>query len=245
MDAVFLGKLFAMLAVSFVGIATWAAAGGLLTLGAGSTMPALTAPAVGWPMMLVLSVVYFSMAYLLLGSVFLTIGSMAPTVRDVQTLSMPATMMQLLVFLFATDAMAQPGTTLELAAAVFPFSSPFVMLARAATDGALMPHVVAIIGQALVVLVLVRFGSRLFRRRVMQSGPAGGRAQAARAVQPAISEDRVETRTWHRIATSDGAPSSLGLARARRCRCWQGAARHLPRRVTIRSSSAMPNGASG
>ncbi|WP_374410805.1 ABC transporter permease [Novosphingobium colocasiae] len=174
MDAVFLGKLFAMLGISFVGIATWGAAGGLLALGAGSALPALTAPAVGWPVMLVLGLVYFSMAYLLLGSVFLTIGSMAATVRDVQTLSMPATMMQLLVFFFASYAMTQPGSAIELAAVIFPFSSPFAMMARAALDDALLPHVVAIIGQALVVLVLVRFGSRLFRRRVMQSGPAGG-----------------------------------------------------------------------
>lgn len=174
MDAVFLGKLFAMLGISFVGIATWGAAGGLLALAAGSALPVLTAPAVGWPMMVVLGVVYFSMAYLLLGSVFLTIGSMAATVRDVQTLSMPVTMMQLLVFFFASYAMTQPGSAIELAAILFPFSSPFAMLARAALDDAIVPHIVAIAGQALVVVVLVRLGSRLFRRRVMQSGPAGG-----------------------------------------------------------------------
>ena len=35
---------------------------------------------------LALGVVYFSMAYLLLGAVFLAIGSLAATVREVQTL---------------------------------------------------------------------------------------------------------------------------------------------------------------
>ena len=172
MDAVFLGKLFAMLGVSFVGIATWGAVGALLVAGAGSALPMLTAPAVGWPLMLVLGVIYFSMAYLLLGSVFLTIGSMAATVRDVQTLSMPATMMQLLVFFLASYAMTQQGTTIELVSAVFPFSSPFTMLARAAQDSAILPHVAAIIGQAAWVLLLVRIGSVLFRSRVMKSGPA-------------------------------------------------------------------------
>ena len=57
---------------------------------------------------------------------------------------------------------------------MFPFSSPFVMLARAATSEALLPHALAIGWQALCVLVFVRVGARLFRSRVMKSGPAGG-----------------------------------------------------------------------
>ena len=114
------------------------------------------------------------MAYLLLGSVFLAIGSLATTVREVQTLSMPATMMQLLVFFLAGYAMTQPGSPVELAAVAFPFSSPFAMIARAAQDAALWPHLAAIGWQALCVVVLVRLGARLFRARVMKSGPAPG-----------------------------------------------------------------------
>jgi ABC-2 type transport system permease protein len=175
MDAVFFGKLFAMLAVSMVGIGVWGAAGGAILLAGGRSLQELASPAVGWPAFLALGVVYFAMAYLLIGSVFLAIGSMATTVREVQTLSMPATMLQLFVFLFATYAMTRPGTPTELAAIVVPFSSPFAMLARAAQDGAMWPHLVAIGWQALSVVVLVRAGSRLFRTRVMKSGPAGRR----------------------------------------------------------------------
>jgi len=174
MDAVFFGKLFAMLAVSLVGVAVWTMAGvgiGLLT---GDMLSKLPVPAVGWPLFFALGVVYFSMAYLLLGSVFLAIGSMATTVREVQTLSMPVTMMQLLVFFFASFAMAQPGTTIELAAMIFPFSSPFAMLARAAQDSALLPHVAALGWQALCVTIFVRTGAKMFRTRVMKSGPSGG-----------------------------------------------------------------------
>lgn len=175
MDAVFLGKLFAMLAVSLVGVGAWALAGAGFGLLAGSTLTGLAAPAVGWPLFFILGVVYFSMAYLLIGSVFLAIGSMATTVREVQTLSMPATMLQLIVFFIASYAMAQPGSAVELAAAVFPFSSPFAMLARAAQDPALWTHAAAIAWQALCVLLLVRAGAKLFRSRVMKSGPAGTR----------------------------------------------------------------------
>jgi ABC-2 type transport system permease protein len=177
MDAVFFGKLFAMLAVSLVGIAVWGAVGGAVVLTGGEALESLAAPAVGWPLFLTLGAVYFAMGYLLIGSVFLAIGSMATTVREVQTLSMPATMLQLFVFLFATYAMSRPGTPTELAAILVPFSSPFAMLARAAQDDAVWPHLAALGWQALWVVLLVRMGARLFRARVMKSGPQGGKRQ--------------------------------------------------------------------
>jgi ABC-2 type transport system permease protein len=181
MDAVFMGKLFAMLGVSFVGIAVWGVFGwGLWSVGSeaivqvtGTNPSELPAPAVGWVAFVALGVLYFSMAYLLLGALFLTIGAMANTVREVQTLSMPVTMMQLMVFFLAAYTITQPGTALELAAIAFPLSSPFAMLARAALQESFWVHAVALSWQALWVLVLVRAGSILFRRRVMKSGSAG------------------------------------------------------------------------
>src|SRR3546814_8916891 len=82
MDAVFMGKLVAMLGVSFVGLAVWGGlglafwslAGDAVVLRTGFDPAALPAPAVGWPWFLALGVLYFAMAYLLLGSLFLTIG---------------------------------------------------------------------------------------------------------------------------------------------------------------------------
>ncbi|HEY8605356.1 ABC transporter permease [Tsuneonella suprasediminis] len=171
MDAVFLGKLFAMLAVSFVGIAVWGGIGLAIMGAAGRLMASLPAPAVGWPLFVVLFLLYFAMAYLIIGSVFLAIGAMAPTVRDVQTLSMPATMLQLGVFFLATYASTDLGSPVELAAAVFPPSSPYAMISRAAQVPDLWPHLLALAWQAMWVIVFVRAGSAMFRRRVMKSGP--------------------------------------------------------------------------
>ena len=175
MDAVFLGKLVAMLGVSFVGIAVWAVAGGTIGLLAGSALPQLPEPALGWPAFIALGIAYFAMGYLLLGSLFLTIGGMAATVREVQTLSMPVTMAQLLVFFLAASSITRPGSPMELFAAVFPLSSPFAMLARAAQSEALWPHALALAWQAFCVILFVRIGAAIFRRRVMKSG-RGGRA---------------------------------------------------------------------
>ena len=177
MDALFLGKLFAMLAVSLVGITVWFAVGGVVVAIAGQAMPALPEPAVGWPLFLLLGFLYFAMAYLLLGSLFLGIGSMAATVREVQTMSMPVTMMQLLVFFFASFTVAQIGKPIELLATVIPFSSPFAMLARAAQSEALWPHALALVWQALCVAAIIRLGAAIFRRSVMKSGSAKGKAQ--------------------------------------------------------------------
>ena len=181
MDAVFMGKLFAMLGVSFVGIGVWGlAAYGLWTIGSdaiiassGFDIARLPAPAVGWPLFIALGVIYFAMAYLLLGALFLTIGAMANTVREVQTLSMPVTMMQLMVFFLAAYTIKQPGSGLEMAAIAFPLSSPFAMLARAAMEPQLWTHALALAWQGLAVLALVKGGSLLFRKRVMKSGGAG------------------------------------------------------------------------
>jgi len=183
MDAVFLGKLFAMLAISLVGIAVWTALiGSLLGLsgmeglfGGALDFGNLPAPGVGWSAFLLLGVAYFSMSYLLLGSIFLAIGSLASTVREVQTLSMPVTMLQVLLFFFANLAMGLPGTPTEWAAMAFPLSSPFTMLARAAQHEALWPHAVALAWQLVWVLLFIRFGAALFRKRVMKSGPQGVR----------------------------------------------------------------------
>ncbi len=181
MDAVFMGKLFAMLGVSFVGIAVWGIAGwGFWALAEEAIITVtnidfanLPGPAVGWPLFIAFGIIYFSMAYLLLGALFLTIGAMANTVREVQTMSMPVTMMQLMVFFLAAYTLKEPGSALEIFAIVFPLSSPFAMLARAALDPTVWTHAVALAWQAVAVIVLVKGGSLLFRKRVMKSGGAG------------------------------------------------------------------------
>jgi ABC-2 type transport system permease protein len=172
-DAIFLGKLFAMLAMSLLGIAVWTAAGAAaIAMLTGQSLSALPSPAVGWPAFLTLGVVYFMMSYLLLGSVFLGIGGQASTAREVQTLSMPVTMAQVVVFALAASAVGDADSTRGLAAAAFPLSSPFVMIARAAEHPELWPHLVAIAWQILWVALILRVAARIFRRSVLKSGPA-------------------------------------------------------------------------
>jgi ABC-2 type transport system permease protein len=171
-DAIFMGKLFAMLAVSLVGITVWAA-GAILGLSLFPTGESLPEPAVGWPLFVILVILYYSANYLLLGALFLGIGSQASSVREVQTLSMPVTVGQILVFMFASFAVGPFNSFLGIAAAVFPFSSPLAMIARAAQTQELWTHLVALAWQAAWVWLTIKFGARLFRSNVMKSGSPG------------------------------------------------------------------------
>jgi ABC-2 type transport system permease protein len=161
-----------MLAASVIGIVVWTAAGAAV-IGSLKTggLAALPTPAVGWPAFLTLAVVYFAMNYLLLGAMFLTIGAQASTVREVQTLSMPVTFAQVVIFGFAATAVGSPESGQAFAAAVFPLSSPLVMVSWAAERPDLWPHVVAIAWQLLWVALILHFGAKMFRRTVLKSGP--------------------------------------------------------------------------
>jgi ABC-2 type transport system permease protein len=192
MDAMFMGKLFAMLGVSLVGIAVWGGVGGGIVLLGAKDLPALATPAVGWPLFLVLGFLYFSMAYLLMGSLFLSIGGMASTVREVQTLSMPVSMFQLMVFFFSSYALTMKGTWVEWLSILFPVSSPYAMLARAAQDEAVWPHVLALGWQVLWVVIIVRAGANLFRRTVMKSGPSRGKAGRKGLLARLLRRDKSE-----------------------------------------------------
>ena len=182
-DAVFLGKLMAMLTASLVGIAVWASAGAAaIAAFSGAGLSVVPIPAVGWPLFGLFSVLYFAMSYLLLGAIFLGIGAHASSAREVQTISMPVTMAQVVIFAIASIAVGAPDSNRALAAAVFPLSSPYVMIARAAESPDLWPHLAAVAWQLLWVALFLRIASRIFSRSVLKSGPVRAKSRkAARA----------------------------------------------------------------
>lgn len=172
-SAIFTGKLFAMLGSSLVGIAVWSAtalASFSLILHQG--VAALPEPAVGWPAFIALGFFYFSMNYLLVGALLLGIGAQASSVRQIQTISLPITMAQLLLYGLATAAFNQPVAALAVFAAFFPYSSPLTMIGYAAREPGLWPHAAALIWQAFWVVVTITVTARWFRRGVLKSGPA-------------------------------------------------------------------------
>lgn len=169
-DAIFLGKLVAMLGVSLTGIAVW---GGLIAAAIFSILPPgfpMPVPAVGWPLFVLLGAVYYVLNYMIIGGVFLGIGAQASSVREVQTLSMPVTMAQLAVFALASASVNELGSGIAVFAAIFPLSSPLLMIAHAAQETRAWPHLIAIAWQVMWVVLIIRFAAKRFRTGVLKSG---------------------------------------------------------------------------
>ncbi len=191
LESIFAGKVLAMLGVAILFISFWLVVGIAGSLAAvaifaeqasaaasaaanGGATPfdiADFAPAIGFPAFLGLGVIYFLLAFLLLGSVFLGIGALASSMREIQMLSLPITIFQVAMFGLGSAAANNPGTTIATVAQVIPFSSPFAMAARGATDPAIWPHLLAIAWQGLWVALVLWLAVKLFRFGVLKSGP--------------------------------------------------------------------------
>ncbi|KTT76133.1 ABC transporter permease [Sphingomonas endophytica] len=175
LESVFLGKLLGMYGVALLFVAFWATVLSQI----GMLLPADIAgglrqlhPAIGMGGFALLFGAYFTTAYLLLGSVFLGVGAQASTMREVQMLSLPITIIQVAMFALASAAVSHPDSAIATAAALFPLSSPFAMAGRAAASGGWWPHLAALAWQLMWVAIFITTGARLFRRGVLQSGSA-------------------------------------------------------------------------
>ena len=190
LESVFLGKLLGMFGVAVLFVAFWATVIGQI----GALLPPAVAagfaelsPAVGAPVFTLLFAAYFSMAYLLLGAVFLGVGAQASTPREIQMLSLPITIVQVAMFALSTAAASRPGSTLATVAEVFPLSSPFAMAGKAANAPELWPHVAALAWQLLWVAIFISVGARAFRRGVLQSGSAKWWKRRSASVDTGVS----------------------------------------------------------
>lgn len=173
-DAIFVGKLAAMLAISLTGVAIWGATAlAAVLIFFPHAFANVATPGVGWPIFCALTAIYFMVNYLLLGAVFLGLGSQAGSPREVQSMAMPVTMLQLVLWGLASSGTAHPGGWLAIAAAIFPWSSPLAMLGRAAIEPALWPHLLALVWQVAWLVLALRLAAGMFRSAVLKSG--GGR----------------------------------------------------------------------
>jgi len=177
LDSVFLGKLLAMLGISLVGLSVWSGIAGLAFTFAGLAtdwvnLPDVS-PAIGWPAWIALLLLYYAANFMVLASLFLGIGAQASNIREIQTISMPVVLLQLMVLLLAMNAIGGENETLAWAAYLVPFSSPLAMAAYGAQYEALWPHLLALAWQAFWVFVIIRLSARLFRATVLKSASGG------------------------------------------------------------------------
>jgi len=173
LESVFFGKLIGMFGAAMLFVLFWATvlinAAQLIPPEIAGHFPSLGG-VIGAPVYALLFIAYFTMSYMLLGATFLSIGALTSTQRELQMLSLPITIFQMLMFGLALASAGRPGSWIETAAQVFPFSSPFAMIGLAGSSAVIWPHLLALAWQALWVAIIITIGARLFRRGVLKSG---------------------------------------------------------------------------
>ncbi|HST35514.1 MAG TPA: ABC transporter permease [Allosphingosinicella sp.] len=177
LDSVFLGKLLSMLGISLVGLSIWGGAAALAYgfVGLATDWVSLpdVSPAIGWPIWIALLLLYYAATFMVLAALFLGIGAQASNIREIQTISMPVVLLQLMVLLLAMNAIGNENPALAWLAYLVPFSSPLAMAAYGAQYESLWPHLLALVWQALWIVIIIRASARLFRRSVLKSAPGG------------------------------------------------------------------------
>jgi ABC-2 type transport system permease protein len=183
LEGVFVGKLMAMMGVGILFIAFWAliaTVGGtaasiwMASMPAGAAMPDATAelskyaPAVGWTAFLWLVLAYMITNFMLYGSLFLGIGSLAATTREIQMLSFPITILQMIAyFIPLSNLKGNSDGAFQRFAEIFPFTSPYSMVSKAALDPNISWHVAAVLWQGLWVTIVIMLSVKMFRRGVL------------------------------------------------------------------------------
>ncbi len=186
LESVFFGKLLGTFGVAVLFLLFWGTLLSQATLLLPPTFAAGLAgltPTIGLPLFTLLFFAYFTMAYMLLGAVFLGVGAQAASVREIQLLSLPITLIQVAMFGLGAVAISKPDSWISTFAAIFPLSSPYYMAGRAAQSASLGVHLLALLWQALWVAIFIAIGVRAFRRGVLQSGSGSFRWKRRRVVQ--------------------------------------------------------------
>jgi ABC-2 type transport system permease protein len=173
LESVFFGKLVGELAVATLFTAFWivvligVALAGALPSGGDGSLPLTAATGGLFP---ILFLVYFVMSYLISSCSILGLASLASTPRGAAIMVMPFSLLQFGMMSLSTYVAMKPETPLFWIAAAIPYSSPLIMVSRAATSPSLSVHLVGIAWQLMWVVTIVRLAAGAFRRGALGGG---------------------------------------------------------------------------
>jgi ABC-2 type transport system permease protein len=182
MESIFFGKLAGEFAIAMIFVGFY---GSLLALlpaflpeGAGRTL-SLVARETGWGFA-VLFVAYFTTAYMIQSAAIIGVSSLASTPYGARVIMIPLSALQFAMMTACIYAFQHPGSGFHLATALFPMTSPMLMLGESFREMPTWRHVAAIAWQVMWLVILLRFSARAFRRTALDSGPPGGSGKSKR-----------------------------------------------------------------
>ena len=168
------GKLLGLGAVGLVIIAAWIGCALLAAFSIDGAVADYLRPSLAVldrPWMIPVMAFYFFCGYLMLGMLYLTIGSLSNSMQDAQAYLMPVTMAILVPVMLMVSAIIQnPSGLLPRVMSWIPFYTPFAMLARLGSGVTLAE--IAGTGLLLAVFVtleLILLG-RIFRASLLNAG---------------------------------------------------------------------------
>lgn len=123
------------------------------------------------------ALLYFLMAYALVGSMMLAVGSAVTEIREAQALYTPITVTIILPFLLIAPIMQNPGGAIARTFSYIPFTTPYVMIMRLAQPSHIVPLwellLTTLIG-GLGVAIMIWAAAKIFRVGVLMYGKPPG-----------------------------------------------------------------------
>ena len=120
------------------------------------------------PLQLLQLFVFFSLAYLTVGSFFLAAGSAATSITDAQTIVAPATMISLPIFMLPIAVAYNPEGFLARIMSYVPVFSPFTMMVRSLSAPEGIDVLGALVVSILTLIWMIRLVARVFRANLLR-----------------------------------------------------------------------------
>jgi len=164
------GKILALGLVGLLQTVVWMGSGFLLLRLGGRTLniPAnLQLP----PELLIWSLVFFLLGYLLYATIMAGVGALVPNIKEASQATIVIILPLLVPVTLISVIIDQPNAALPVILSLFPFTSPITILTRMAVSPVpLWQILTAIVLLAGTILLLIRAVSGMFRAQVLLTG---------------------------------------------------------------------------
>ena len=125
------------------------------------------------PSTLLISFLYLVLGYMFYATILISLGALAQSMQDAQTLSIPMVMVMLMGMVVIQAGFVAPDSGIIVAASIFPLTSPFAMMIRLATDPPLWQVLLSLGLLALSVVGVMALCARVFRFGLLSGGGIG------------------------------------------------------------------------
>lgn len=123
-----------------------------------------------WTMLIVTFAVYFILGYLMYAALFAAIGAAVDNETDSQQFMLPVTLPLMVSYMFAARMIENPDGIVGQILAIFPLTSPVIMMIKAATGVEWYITAISIILLIATILLVVWFAGRIYRVGILMYG---------------------------------------------------------------------------